>query len=51
METDLVTVMHNQHIGSLDSQKRKQLGHCPIRRMSANGTSFIVYVVSMAIGK
>jgi len=49
LNSDLVAVMHNRHIGSLYRQKRLQHHHCPIVRLSVNGVSTIFSFASWLI--
>ena len=45
----MLTVIHNQCIGSLHGQKRKQHGHSRILKMSINRESLILGVASCSI--
>jgi len=49
MESYLVAVMHNRHIGSLNREKRKLYGHCPILITRVNVASTIFRFASWAI--
>jgi hypothetical protein len=47
--SDVLAVIHNQHIDSLYGQKRKRHGHSPILEMSINSESLILGVASCKI--
>jgi hypothetical protein len=51
LESDLLAVIHNQRIGSLYRQKRKQHGNSPILKISVNRASTIFSLAGKLIEK